>query len=89
MFGQAAGCLGSAVLADAAALVPMPPAVSFAEAATIPTVFLTAYNCLREAADAKRGSRVLIHAATGEQRPMERALSPLIVQLADSVRELL
>lgn len=65
MFGQAAGCLGSAVLCDARTIVPMPPNLSFAEAATIPTVFLTAYDCLREAAGARSGSRVLVHAATG------------------------
>lgn len=44
----------------------MPPSLAFAEAATVPTVFLTAYECLREAADAKTGSRVLVHAATGK-----------------------
>lgn len=54
------------MLCDARTVVPMPPSLTFAEAATVPTVFLTAYECLREAADAKTGSRVLVHAATGK-----------------------
>lgn len=65
MFGQAAGCLGSAVLCDGHALVPKPPAVTFTEAATIPTVFLTAYSCLHEEAAISTESCILVHAATG------------------------
>ncbi|BDA51455.1 probable oleandomycin polyketide synthase, modules 5 and 6 [Coccomyxa sp. Obi] len=65
VFGQAAGCLGSAVLCDARTVVPMPPGLTFAEAATIPTAFLTAYDCLRTTACIGKESRVLVHAATG------------------------
>lgn len=65
MFGQAAGCLGSAVLCDARTVVGMPPGLTFAEAATIPTAFLTAYDCLRATARISKHSRVLVHAATG------------------------
>ena len=69
VFGQAAGCLGSAVLCNGHALVPKPPAVTFTEAATIPTVFLTAYSCLHEEAAISTKSRVLVHAATGVSLP--------------------
>ena len=53
------------MLCSAHTVVAMPPTVSFVEAATIPTVFLTAYNCLHEEASISAASRVLIHAATG------------------------
>lgn len=43
----------------------MPPMVSFVEAATIPTVFLTAYSCLHDVVSISAASRALIHAATG------------------------
>ena len=66
VFGQAAGCLGSAVLCSGHALVAKPPNVSFTEASTIPTVFLTAYSCLHDEAGIHTKSRVLVHAATGE-----------------------
>ena len=66
VFGQAAGCLGSAVLTCGHTLVPMPPTVTFTEASTIPTVFLTAYCCLHDEAGISQSSQLLVHAATGE-----------------------
>ena len=66
VFGQAAGCLGSAVLTCGHTLVPMPRTVTFTEASTIPTVFLTAYSCLHDEAGISQSSQLLIHAATGE-----------------------
>jgi NADPH:quinone reductase-like Zn-dependent oxidoreductase len=57
------------VLCSAHTVVPMPPTVSFVEAATIPTVFLTAYSCLHDAVSISAASRVLIHAATGGLQP--------------------
>jgi thioester reductase-like protein len=42
-----------------------PPFMSFEEAATIPTVFLTAYYALVHLARMQPGEKVLIHAATG------------------------
>ena len=67
VFGQATGCLGSAVLCNARTVVAMPPGLTFAEAATVPTAFLTAYDCLRATACIGSDSRVLVHAATGAQ----------------------
>ena len=65
MFGQASGCLGTAVVAPALTVVAQPPSISAAEASPVPTVFLTADACLHEAAGIQPGDRCLIHAATG------------------------
>ena len=65
MFGQATGCLGTAVVADAKTLVPVPPQMTLEQAATVPTVFLTADACLRQSCGLQPGQRVLVHAATG------------------------
>lgn len=65
VYGQAMGCLGTAVVAHACTLAPQPPMLAAAEAAALPTVFLTAAACLTQAASVQPGMRVLIHAATG------------------------
>ena len=65
VFGQAAGCLGTAVIANALTVVPQPQHLSAAEASTVPTVFMTADACLTQAAHITPGSRILVHAATG------------------------
>ncbi len=46
-------------------VIPMPEGMSFAEGASIPVVWLTAWHMLVELAHLKRGERVLIHAAAG------------------------
>jgi NADPH:quinone reductase-like Zn-dependent oxidoreductase len=46
-------------------VLPKPAAMSFVEAATIPTVFLTAYYSLHYLARLAKGERVLIHSAAG------------------------
>ena len=46
-------------------VVPKPPALTFAEAAAIPTVFLTAISGLIRLANITEGESVLIHTATG------------------------
>jgi NADPH:quinone reductase-like Zn-dependent oxidoreductase/pimeloyl-ACP methyl ester carboxylesterase/acyl carrier protein len=57
---------GTHVTTAAAFVVPKPAQLSFAEAATIPIAFLTAYYALHELAHLQPGERVLIHsAATG------------------------
>jgi len=57
---------GTHVTTTAAFVAPKPAQLSFAEAATIPIAFLTAYYALHELAHLQPGERVLIHsAATG------------------------
>ncbi|MFE1744072.1 SDR family NAD(P)-dependent oxidoreductase [Coleofasciculus sp. H7-2] len=46
-------------------IVPKPDNLTFAEAATIPLAFLTAYYGLHHLAKIKPGDRILIHAAAG------------------------
>jgi NADPH:quinone reductase-like Zn-dependent oxidoreductase/acyl carrier protein len=46
-------------------VVPKPPDVGFAEAAGLPTAYITAYYALHDLAGIKAGDRVLIHAAAG------------------------
>jgi len=65
VYGQATGCLGMAAVADARTLWHQPPAVAMAEAAAMPTVFLTAATCLLQSTPMRHGSTVLVHAATG------------------------
>ena len=52
-------------LTDPRMVLRMPPRMSFAEAATLPTVFLTAHYALQHLARLQPGERILIHAATG------------------------
>jgi len=59
------GAFSSTVLAPADLAVPIPDAIGFSDAATIPIAFLTAYYSLRYAARLSAGERVLIHAGTG------------------------
>jgi myxalamid-type polyketide synthase MxaB len=61
----AIGSLSSFVTVDACFVVPKPRELSFEEAATIPTTFLTAYYGLYYRAKIKKGDRILIHAAAG------------------------
>lgn len=65
VFGQAAGCLGTAAVSSHHTLVLVPPTVSAEAAATVPTVFLTADACLCAAAALRPGQRMLVHASTG------------------------
>lgn len=65
VFGQATGCLGTAMRGDGRTLVAAPPQLGTAAAAAVPTVYLTADACLRGAAGLKAGQTALIHAATG------------------------
>jgi NADPH:quinone reductase-like Zn-dependent oxidoreductase len=62
---QALGSLSTHVIVPAAFVVAKPAALSYEEAATIPTAFLTAYYGLHHQAQLKAGERVLIHAAAG------------------------
>ena len=61
----ALGALASRVNTPAALVVPMPPATSAQDAATLPIVHLTAYYALHQLARLQPGERVLIHSAAG------------------------
>ncbi|PSB34990.1 type I polyketide synthase [Chlorogloea sp. CCALA 695] len=59
------GSFSQYVTVDAHLVVSIPASLSFAEAATIPGAFLTAYYGLHHLAKIQPGEKVLIHAATG------------------------
>jgi 8-amino-7-oxononanoate synthase len=61
----ALGSLASFVTVNAQFVVIKPKNLSFIEAATIPTTFLTAYYGLVDRAKIKRDDRILIHSAAG------------------------
>ncbi|MDG4810890.1 SDR family NAD(P)-dependent oxidoreductase [Micromonospora sp. WMMD1120] len=56
---------GPVAVVDRRLVVPMPAGFSFAQAAAIPVVYLTAYRGLVDLAGLSAGERVLIHAAAG------------------------
>ena len=62
---QAVGSLSSHVNVSEKFAILKPSELNFAEAATIPTTFLTAYYGLNYLADIQPGDKVLIHAAAG------------------------
>ena len=53
------------VCVDERMVLPLPQGLSFAEGASIPVVWLTAWHMLVELANVRRGQTVLIHAAAG------------------------
>ncbi len=57
--------LGPVAVSDRRLLAGMPEGWSFAEAASVPVAFLTAYYGLVDLAGLRAGERVLVHAATG------------------------
>jgi NADPH:quinone reductase-like Zn-dependent oxidoreductase len=65
VFGQVMGGMASHVVADSRTLVTQPANINAVEASTVPTTFLTAYECLVVAAGIRKDTRVLVHAATG------------------------
>ncbi|MFZ1925736.1 MAG: SDR family NAD(P)-dependent oxidoreductase [Solirubrobacteraceae bacterium] len=65
VMGLMDGAMGSVAVADARALVPVPEPWSFAQAASAPLAFATAYHGLVDLAGLKEGERVLVHAAAG------------------------
>ena len=65
VFGLAGGSLGSHVQAAARTLVPMPASLSFEQAATTPTVFLTVDTAFNAGTACRPRDRVLVHAAAG------------------------
>lgn len=65
VMGIAIGCLATHATVVAATMTKIPAALSFAEAATIPAAFLTAWYALRRLAKLQAGERILIHSAAG------------------------
>ncbi|MFF1612364.1 SDR family NAD(P)-dependent oxidoreductase, partial [Amycolatopsis sp. NPDC058278] len=65
IFGVFTGAFGDCVIADARMVAPIPDRWSFAEAASVPVAFLTAYYALQDLAGVQAGESVLIHAAAG------------------------
>ena len=59
------GCLQHYAILPAAQALAMPPGLSFAEAAGVPTAFVTAYYALVHRAHLQPGETILIHAAAG------------------------
>ncbi|WP_320064919.1 SDR family NAD(P)-dependent oxidoreductase [Micromonospora sp. RTGN7] len=65
VLGVFAGCFGPVAVTDRRLLVPMPDGWTFAQAASMPVVFLTAYHGLVNLAGLRAGEAVLVHAAAG------------------------
>ncbi|XNM96390.1 SDR family NAD(P)-dependent oxidoreductase [Streptomyces sp. Inha503] len=65
VFGGFTGAFGPVAVADARAVARIPVGWSFAEAASVPIVFLTAFYALRDVAGVRAGESVLVHAAAG------------------------
>ncbi len=59
------GCLKRLITVPSAAAVRKPAAIGFAEAAGLPTAFITAHYALHQLAGLRAGDKVLIHAAAG------------------------
>ncbi|HEX8074681.1 MAG TPA: SDR family NAD(P)-dependent oxidoreductase, partial [Thermoleophilaceae bacterium] len=57
--------LGPLAVTDSRTLVPIPAGWSFAQAAAVPVVFLTAYYALVDLAKLRQGEKLLVHAAAG------------------------
>ncbi len=65
VFGLVMDAFGPIAVADRKTVAPMPDHLTFAEAAAIPVVYLTAYYGLVDLADLQAGERILVHAAAG------------------------
>lgn len=65
VMGFGSNCFASHVVTRADAVALMPESWTFEAAATVPTVFFTAYYALKHLADLQPGERVLIHGAAG------------------------
>ena len=65
VFGLAHGCLGTVVKGPAVMLAHMPSSITYQEAATLPTVFVTVDVALLQVAAVQPGESVLVHAAAG------------------------
>ncbi|WP_394839471.1 SDR family NAD(P)-dependent oxidoreductase [Pendulispora rubella] len=65
VMGVVSAAFGPMAVADARTLIRMPAGWSFAQAASVPVIFLTAYYALVDLARLAPGERILVHAAAG------------------------
>jgi acyl transferase domain-containing protein/NADPH:quinone reductase-like Zn-dependent oxidoreductase/NADP-dependent 3-hydroxy acid dehydrogenase YdfG len=65
VFGLVPHAFAQRAIADHRTVAQMPDHWSFTEAASVPVVFLTAYQAIAELAQARYGESILIHAAAG------------------------
>jgi acyl transferase domain-containing protein/NADPH:quinone reductase-like Zn-dependent oxidoreductase/NAD(P)-dependent dehydrogenase (short-subunit alcohol dehydrogenase family)/acyl carrier protein len=65
VMGMLPGACGPVAVSDHRLLTRMPERWSFARAASVPIVFLTAYYALADLAGVQPGERVLVHAGAG------------------------
>ncbi|MFG2197181.1 SDR family NAD(P)-dependent oxidoreductase, partial [Streptomyces sp. NPDC048639] len=65
VMGLFSGSFGPVAVADARKVARIPAGWSFAQAATVPVVFLTAYHALTDLAGVQPWESVLVHAAAG------------------------
>ncbi|MGH3373524.1 MAG: SDR family NAD(P)-dependent oxidoreductase, partial [Actinoallomurus sp.] len=65
VMGLVLDSFGPVAVADRRMVVPIPGGFSFAQAAAVPVVYLTAYYGLVDLAGLQRGERLLVHAAAG------------------------
>ncbi|GLW51810.1 hypothetical protein Stsp02_74700 [Streptomyces sp. NBRC 14336] len=65
VMGLFPGSFGPVAVADARTVARIPAGWSFAQAASVPIVFLTAYYALRDLGGLRAGERILVHAAAG------------------------
>ncbi|KAL8961754.1 MAG: hypothetical protein Q9193_001734 [Seirophora villosa] len=63
--GWAHGCMKTRVRCTASAVQSIPQGMTFAEAASIPAAYCTAYHCLVTVARMKQGETILIHSGAG------------------------
>ncbi|MDG4801393.1 type I polyketide synthase [Micromonospora sp. WMMD980] len=65
VFGAIGGAFGPVVVAERALVARIPDGWSFAEAASVTTVYLTAWYGLRDRGGLRAGETLLVHAAAG------------------------
>ena len=65
VMGLMDGAMGSVAVADSRMVIGIPAGWSFAQAASMPIAFATAYYGLVDLAKCERGERLLVHAAAG------------------------
>jgi len=65
VMGHGRECQAEYVIADPLALMPIPAALSWVEAASFPNVFITAHDALVSNGQLRRGESVLVNGASG------------------------